>query len=57
MVKRKAGALNIPLADGLNLTLDVKKQKLATCGDLRRYLGSVCTHELLDIRGQQLQVS
>lgn len=57
MVKRKPGALTVPLADGLDLTVDVKKQKIATCGDLRKYLGSVCTHELLDIWGQQLQVS
>lgn len=57
MVKRKAGVLKVPLAEELSLTVDVKKQKLATCGDLRKHLEAVCTHQLLNVRGQQLQAS
>ena len=43
MVKRRAEVLSTPWADGLSFTIDVNKQKLATCEDLRKYLGSVCT--------------
>lgn len=56
MAKRKAGYLEVPLDEGEHLKLNLKRHKIATCYDLRRYLRTLCSPERLQIRGQELKV-
>lgn len=57
MVKRHAGVLELPLDEGTRLQVELKRQRILTCDDLRNYLGSLTVYKLLQVKGQGVRVS
>ena len=57
MVKRKSGVLDLTIDEGSSLQLDLNRQRISDCRDLRAYLRSEFGRTVLKIKGRHLRVN